>query len=224
MDFSRVIKKCITPIFCLGVSMYFTWIVGNYATKRDIDRNTEPLYDVIHANTEKINPAIVDWILVVDQLIFIPYLIYIYKKNRNFNVYERYCFFTAFIFLIRSLCIYVTSLPNPEKCSIDDHHIAIFRLSVMYCGDMMFSGHVSHFTISVLFFTHFNKSMKARFFVWILVPVYMFMVSMSRLHYTIDVLVSFFINVLGWFSMLYLFPIKNRVQEVHSLDSILSWG
>ncbi|KAK3099907.1 hypothetical protein FSP39_011606 [Pinctada imbricata] len=118
------------------------------------------------------------------------------------------------MYLLRCVCIIVTSVPVPDPNKECDVFPAaniwhkLFRAFQMFsrmgvavmgnrtCGDYIFSGHTAMLTILNLFLNEYTpKSWKIfHFFCWTLNIMGMFFILLHRGHYSIDVVVAFYIS------------------------------
>jgi hypothetical protein len=101
---------------------------------------------------------------------------------------QEYLSYWIVIFMIRSVTTIVTILPKHKECKIEDKLIFVGG-----CHDKIFSGHfVSVFLATILYLK--NK--------WISMPILVLIniinsvsILLSRGHYTIDIIVAFFVTL-----------------------------
>jgi fumarate reductase subunit D len=139
-------------------------------------------------------------------------------KYRRYEACTRYFETRCVLELMRALSVWVTTQADPhglhcmniEAHTIDD----IFtNFTFARCGDNLYSGHASNllsFALSVqtYYINLILKSQKdgsvmyrqllATFALWITVIVVGFYIIISRMHYTVDVLMSFFLVPSVW--------------------------
>ena len=172
------------------MSLFLTNIVGNYATNRQHQYNDLPLSDVLHTLFQPINPEFLDVILIVLNIITITFVIYKSVKQKTSMYIHKLCLTIGVLYLLRCLCIYVTYLPNSRICTFDETNNLITTVRKDFCGDLMFSGHTSQYTVGMLFLYEVYPRKYILFFGSISSVLYASLISISRLHYTIDVIIA----------------------------------
>ena len=134
-------------------------------------------------------------------------------KYRRFEACTRYFETRCVLELMRALSVSVTATADPhglhcrniEAHSIDDI-FTTFPFS--RCGDNLYSGHVSQLlslalTIQTYMISRRQKRMVRyvlSIILWIAVLVVAAYVVISRMHYSVDVLISFFLSITTWLS------------------------
>ncbi|KAK3923766.1 Phosphatidylcholine:ceramide cholinephosphotransferase 1 [Frankliniella fusca] len=166
----------------------------------------------------------VDWALDVSEIIImvssnVTFLIMLFHKHR-FIVFRRMFLIVALLYLMRSVTMYVTVLPMSSttyycspKANVTTPWLLTtrvwqlmsgFGLSIngkhTYCGDFIFSGHTVFLTICYLFINEYSPDSPKRIFQllsWISCissSIAVFFVLLARGHYTIDVIIAYFVT------------------------------
>lgn len=101
-------------------------------------------------------------------------------------------------FIIRTITNLVTSMPDPNprclydpgnKIKITASDFFFFVLKGKTCGDMLFSGHMQLFLLPALVHSHYKGGWFSLFF-WVVGAFGGVLLVISRLHYTVDVLLT----------------------------------
>uniref|UniRef100_UPI00358E522A sphingomyelin synthase-related protein 1 isoform X1 n=2 Tax=Myxine glutinosa TaxID=7769 RepID=UPI00358E522A len=140
-------------------------------------------------------------------------VVLIFHKHR-WIVLRRMCALAGTVFLLRCVCMFVTSMSVPGthlKCSAKIYHGGWTKLSraleiwlgfgmtltgVHTCGDYMFSGHTALLTLLNFFITEYTP----RSWVWLHTASWVlnlfgvFFVLAAHEHYSIDVVLAFYIS------------------------------
>ena len=172
-------------------AMEFAWSRGKIHYKDKLLN----IYDIIHANSKdysKYNYT-KNWFL----LVFIIQLIFNLSKFTTDFVNEYLLGFFMIIF-IRSLMIMCTILPKQNNCGVDK--LTYFNKTIGgTCYDKMFSGHFAFglFT-TLLLFKHdlISNSCFNKILFIILNITHFIIIAITRSHYTIDIVVAFFVTIL----------------------------
>jgi hypothetical protein len=151
----------------------------NYYYKNN---NNAKVYDILHENTiheEKFEFA-------SDILIIILAILLIYI---NFDLFYLAIGYITTIFIIRMVTVLITILPKHHLCDINNNSRS-FRGG---CYDKIFSG---HFAIILIFTLILYKNNYINMLLLILINlVSSSFIILSRCHYTIDLVVSFFVTM-----------------------------
>ncbi|KAK3099755.1 hypothetical protein FSP39_009154 [Pinctada imbricata] len=141
-------------------------------------------------------------------------LLMVFHKSRLVAM-RRILILLGTMYLVRSVCIYVTSIPVPDThkaCDVYPNSTFLNKTHRAYliwsrlgmtvmgnrtCGDYIFSGHTVMLTMVNLFLIEYTpKSWKVlRFCSWSLNICGMYFILACRGHYTIDVLIAFLISM-----------------------------
>lgn len=203
--------KCIKHIFPVGfllMSMFLTNIVGNYATNRQHRYNDPPLPDILHEIFQPIDPYYLDVALIINSVVAILFIGWHTYKDKTLQYIYKLCFVIGSVYLLRCLCIYVTYLPNSRICTFDSTDNIVTNVRKDFCGDLMYSGHTSQFAVGFLFTYMIYPHKWLGVTGCILSFVYAALISISRLHYTIDVIIALY-------STLFLYQSVNKYYDVY---------
>lgn len=200
----------IIPPGMLILSMFLTNIVGNYATNRQHKYNDKPLDDVFHIVFEPVNPYYLDVVLVAENILISVFLLYKSIKERKTKYIHKVCFTIGTLYLLRCLCIYVTYLPNSRVCTFDGTNNLVTTIRKDFCGDLMFSGHTSQFTVGMLFLYELHPKKYIMYTGIVTSILYACLISISRLHYTIDVIIALYTAVFVYQNVSIWFPYYER--------------
>ena len=180
--------------FSLLIPVYALTAIGlNISNARR--PTTSPLPDMIHENVEYMNiEKIIDntmTILIAAEILFIAF------DKRRYTIYRRTISVYGILCFLRVFTMTCTSLPDPSpRCpSTIDTNVSysiigmIKTLVGVTCGDMIFSGHTMGFLFPALVHNwYFGKKIGALFTIFAFIgPA---AIVTSRLHYTVDVLLS----------------------------------
>ena len=203
-------KKYI-PLCVMLISLFCTNIIGNYATHRDLYYNEPPLFDVVHEWFNPIPYIILDYVLLITNTCSFLLLLYHSYKQKSILYFNKLFILVGILYLTRCLCIYVTYLPNSRPCDTYDTTDFINTIRKDFCGDLMFSGHTFQFVIGciVIYMFYPNKWIKL---ISILASItYALLISISRLHYTIDVIIALYTTVFVYQNVEHYYPICMNV-------------
>lgn len=145
---------------------------------------------------------------------FITYFIILVFHKYRFIILRRMFVIAASIFLFRSICVVVTSLPMPqehfncEKLVFKNGWERFSRALEIYsgmgmkvsglktCGDYMFSGHTVTITTLILLINEYTPKrwILVHTLVWIVGLFGIFFILAGHGHYTLDVIVAFYIT------------------------------
>ncbi|KAG0343121.1 sphingomyelin synthase [Podila humilis] len=206
--------------------------MANVASYLSPDNTTTPklsdrLFEVI--------PSIsVLWLTdLADAVMFVPTVILVLTHFRPLYLLCKVLLTWALCNLMRITTVAITSFPDPRSgCQ---HTVGEFftTFQLHRCGDCMFSGHTVIFVISALVWTsHGYHRFPRRYrwlawicmlFAWALCIGSAFIVIANRAHYTVDVLVAFYIAGGNWYLLTYLFDryIEDK-DRLHDLTH--PWG
>ena len=168
-------------IYHLYISNKLENTASEYYDNRIINNKTTPkVYDIGH------------WFLPdlhkYDNLHHLITIVFIIPVLFNFNIFKEFLGYWVVIFIIRSITNMLTILPKYKNCDINKKYKFISG-----CYDKIFSGHFSSVFLATLLYLKYN---------WInmstLVLINMInsiSILLSRGHYTIDLVVAFFVTL-----------------------------
>lgn len=173
-------------------------IYATYITHSRIKNNNnffrKPLYDIVHSNTESLNK----YSQYID-LLLLPFILIIFKKysdgSNKINILYHFVYCFSFIIILRSLALLVTDMPRSD-ITCNPHNITWYNLLFGHCYDKIFSGHTS-FTLLLLLVSYNYKIFDNYEMVFLSIAqmIYAFGIIITRNHYTIDVLLSYYIVI-----------------------------
>lgn len=148
-----------------------------------LKRHSIPLPDIGHAYL----PNLSKYENIIEAICFLPflYLLYLSLKEERYSVIKEFSFIFCCLTLIRTITYSVTILPS-IYCYKDE---SINTLGG--CTDCIFSGHTSFVILSCLFLCHFKYSKYILLFP--IIPS--LLIISARLHYTVDVILSWLITI-----------------------------
>ncbi|KAF9952452.1 hypothetical protein BGZ72_006290 [Mortierella alpina] len=189
-------------IVLFGLSLYFMNVMANVASYLSPDNTQTPkLSDRLF---EAIPSITLLWLTdLADIILFVPTVLLVLTHYRPLYLLCKVLLTWALCNLMRITTIAITSFPDPRAGCI--HSVGEFfsTFTLHRCGDCMFSGHTVIFVISALVWTsHGYHRFPHRFrwlawicliFVWCLCIGSAIIVIANRAHYTVDVLVAFYV-------------------------------
>ncbi|XP_033362316.1 phosphatidylcholine:ceramide cholinephosphotransferase 2-like isoform X1 [Bombus vosnesenskii] len=185
------------------------------------DRNTYgPLPDVVLDNV-----AAQDWALNVSEVLIMimsnSAMVFIIFHKHRFIVVRRIFLLMGLLYMMRSITMYVTVLPVASKtyfCSPKANNtspllvikrvlqlISGFGLSIngkhTYCGDYIYSGHTVVLVLSYLIIKEYSprRCQPIHWLAGITVFVGVIMVLVAHGHYTVDVLIAYYVTTRLWY-------------------------
>lgn len=179
-------------------------VLTTYITHRRIKQNKQhfrkPLYDVIHNNTNNYSnyAPIVD----LSTLIFMLPFIKSYGEKRCIEVSSFFIGIFSILMILRSFALLMTDMPScDENCN--PHNLNMYNVFFGHCHDKIFSGHSTFSLLAVLVAYKYNYLSKGQFMIMIaLQMIYALSVIITRGHYTVDVLLSYYITIPIFYSLI----------------------
>ncbi|KAF9967939.1 hypothetical protein BGZ70_007573 [Mortierella alpina] len=189
-------------IVLFGLSLYFMNVMANVASYLSPDNTQTPkLSDRLF---EAIPSITLLWLTdLADIILFVPTVLLVLTHYRPLYLLCKVLLTWALCNLMRITTIAITSFPDPRAGCI--HSVGEFfsTFTLHRCGDCMFSGHTVIFVISALVWTshgyhRFPHRLRwlawiCLIFVWCLCIGSAIIVIANRAHYTVDVLVAFYV-------------------------------
>lgn len=166
------------------------------------EHNSKTLYDVIH----RLTPAWPN--MFVPTLLVIFYFLYIIVSwiRVDLNIISLYFVSLSLIQIIRLFTFTLTQTPPPQKKDNEwriDHckrhilnYIGISFRKANVCVDNMFSGHTAHIIAALTIVFLYSSNNIEKLLLSILAAISVIFIITSRLHYTVDVIVSIVISSL----------------------------
>jgi len=202
--------KC---FLALGLSLLGTSLASSLIVLNNdrVPRDQPPLPDIVLEFSPSSPYAFQLAEFIVFTLIVTMAIVGLLHQHR-WIVFRRLFVNMGLLYIARGLCLYITTLPNPKlgkECalpatSLSETWTRVFALfsrmglSVAgqnYCGDLIFSGHSSGLIGLYLYITEYTPPHQRllRSVAFILSTFGVFLVLVSREHYTIDVLVAYYL-------------------------------
>ncbi|XP_017772359.1 PREDICTED: phosphatidylcholine:ceramide cholinephosphotransferase 2-like isoform X2 [Nicrophorus vespilloides] len=168
-------------------------------------------YDILGAH---------DWGLTVSEYLIIvafnSMIVVIILHKHRFILARRLFLIMSLLYMYRALTMFVTVLPissttyycspkNNNTSTLEMAKRVLDMLSGMglsingkqtYCGDFIYSGHTLTLVISYLFIAEYTpkKLYPVHWLYWLIAVVGVFMLQLSRSHYTIDVILAYYVT------------------------------
>ncbi|KAF9130082.1 sphingomyelin synthase [Mortierella sp. 14UC] len=215
-----------------ALTLYFMNVMANVASHLSPD-NTE-----VPKMSDRLFEAIPSikllWLTdLADVLLFVPTIILVLTHYRPLYLLCKVLLTWALCNLMRITTVAITSFPDPRDGCM--HSVGEFFTTFLLhrCGDCMFSGHTVIFVISALVWTsHGYHRFPKRFrwlawicmlLVWGLCFGSAIIVIANRAHYTVDVMVAFYVAGGNWYIFTYL--LDHYIEERGRLKDLTHpWG
>ncbi|XP_066915671.1 sphingomyelin synthase-related protein 1-like isoform X1 [Clytia hemisphaerica] len=210
---SEYVRTAISAVYAFSVFLLAAFVLVVVHDRLPDTSNYPPLPDVV-LETIPVIPSAFYWCEICGGILMsFWFLIIIFHKHR-LVVFRRSCAISGTIFLLRCFTMYVTSMSVPGKhlqCSPTKYatfYNRAFRAfeivsgggmamnGVRTCGDYMFSGHTATLTLLNFFVTEYTprKWYVLHTFCWLLNAFGVFFILAAHEHYSIDVLIAFYIS------------------------------
>jgi len=212
-------KTCVALVF---VVFNFVATTTSLSITHELRQTTaDPLPDISLDNLPYF-----PWALDVSEVLImvstaLTGIVIIFHKHRLILI-RRVCVIVGLLYGYRAITMIVTVLPAANKLykcapklnhtitSIEVLHrvvkiISGFGLSIngqhIYCGDFIFSGHTMILVLSYLILSEYTprRLYPLHFAAWIISAAGVVMLMMARGHYSIDIVVAYFITTRLWF-------------------------
>jgi hypothetical protein len=136
-------------------------------------------------------------------------MIWVHKKRIQYQglvVFRRFLWILTILYLFRSLTFAVTTVPNPifncvpKYANVKDFDSYLLLIrdmasgKVSACTDNIYSGHTSLATLMVFTFWMYSGIWALKIYAVVHGAVIIFSILISRLHYTVDVLIAMFMT------------------------------
>lgn len=152
--------------------------------------NSKPLYDIIHINVPNLKHEywIGDFLVILLLLLFI-YKVVLYKLD----IVNIIMMFIA-LQILKSITSMVTILPDPSGMCENKHGGSeCLKLLFGNCNDLMFSGHAGFaFLCLMILYPHVNIITYLLLLLYVLILCIVTILTCN--HYTIDVIMAFFVS------------------------------
>jgi len=189
----------------LWVSLFLMSVAAIIASGSSIAHGT-PLPDFIHERVDlRKYESQAYWFIAPFGVVTFLRLFW----ERNWQLYiRRFLLIYAVLVNLRTITLLATFYPDPSALCKDAkieqvynplHNSQVWSLIPFTCGDMMFSGHTSYFTLlSLLWWNYMNKPKILPILFIALASSNVFLLVAARVHYTNDVLIALFLSLGCW--------------------------
>ena len=162
------------------------FLITSFLPKKPHYHTLTPLPDLLHSYYPPFQP---DWLSDVLVVLFVLFAVVFFFLRRDTTRLLRALILCLFMYSLKKIFSYLTILPDPSgRC-----HKKPWRWLLGDCHDLLFSGHAGiMFLFSFLLWDQLpSRSWKYTLLAYNIVVC--FLIILSRNHYTIDVVVSFFV-------------------------------
>lgn len=175
-------NKVIFIIFFIVIHSLVVYSV-HFNGKTFYNNNEIKIFDISHKYLSNLSNN--DFAIYLNDIIAIsaPFL---FGREVFFEFIEYY----PVILIIRCLMNYVTILPKNKHCKDDE--FGIKNLIKGHCYDKIFSGHFT-ITLLVALIVYNNKIITNKLPILLYLLFHIILILATRSHYTIDVIVAFFV-------------------------------
>ncbi|KAF9975813.1 sphingomyelin synthase [Actinomortierella ambigua] len=222
----------LTVLVVFGLTMYFMNVMANVASSLSPDNTETP--KMADRMFEAIPSIQLLWLTdLADAVMFVPTVILILTHYRPLYLLCKVLLTWALCNLMRITTVAITSFPDPRDGCIQQFDDFFTTFTLHRCGDCMFSGHTVIFVISALVWSsHGYHRFPRRYrwlgiacviFAWILCIGSALIVIANRAHYTVDVLVAFYVAGGNWYIWTYVFD--HYIEDMGRLQDLTRpWG
>ncbi|KAJ1720945.1 hypothetical protein LPJ53_004469 [Coemansia erecta] len=191
-----------------GLSYYFMNVMANVASQRskEIEDALGMRFTLPDVFFEFIGYVDMLWLTdMFDALMFVPTVLLVLSHERPWRVVSRLLLAWGLASLIRITTVAITSVPDPRPtCEYATGNV-FTTFTLHRCGDAIYSGHTLIFVICAMVWTSFApKNLVGRgltTFVWALCIAGSLIVIANRAHYTIDVILAWYIAPGSWYTV-----------------------
>lgn len=184
-------------IFSIIILLYIVYTIKSWSVYNikhcvncsDDDVNAKPLYDIIHANSPNCKQFY--WIgdfLVCILLMYFMCMVYIH----DIDIVHILIMFLL-LQVLKSITSMVTILPDPSgMCNSKHGGKDILKKLFGNCNDLMFSGHTGFAFLCLLILRPYLQ-LTSYFILYIFIFILCLVTITTCNHYTIDVIMSYFV-------------------------------
>jgi hypothetical protein len=203
----QILSTCTALAYFLTSSTLLLSVM-NFVNDR-VPRNTPPLPDIGHEIlSPKLHPEFLGDI-AMGSMYFLVICGVLFAGSKRWRMLTRFFFAYGTLYFMRVTTISATSIPLAENhcyynySTVENYWWNTFLGLISFgglnkhCGDLMFSGHTCSITLIMLtFWCYYNKRYIMNSLITLIGFVgYVFIIG-TRSHYTIDVLVAFYLTIL----------------------------
>ncbi|KAJ2699437.1 hypothetical protein FB645_005318 [Coemansia sp. IMI 203386] len=207
LDRTCIAFLVITAII-FGLSYYFMNVMANVASQRSklIEDALGSRFTLPDVFFEFIGYVDLLWMTdMFDALMFVPTVFLVLSHERPWRVVSRLLLAWGLASLIRITTVAITSVPDPRPTCEYAVGNVFSTFTLHRCGDAIYSGHTLIFVICAMVWASFapknwiGRSLTT--FAWALCIAGSLMVIANRAHYTIDVLLAWYIAPGSWYTV-----------------------
>ncbi|XP_067938087.1 sphingomyelin synthase-related protein 1-like [Watersipora subatra] len=206
-------KMCVAACYSSAV-MYLCAVIMTIVNERVPDMETYPPLPDLFLDILPFVPWAFHAAEYIALTLFAVFGFVVFTHKHRFIILRRYCSLVGTLFLLRGICMLITSLSVPcrtfqcYRYSDPDLYSKLKRAwdivccggmalnGVRYCGDYMFSGHTTLLTLVSLFIDEYSDKRYpiVKTLCWILALFGIFFVMAGHEHYSIDVFIAFYLT------------------------------
>ncbi|KAJ2537506.1 hypothetical protein EV175_006701 [Coemansia sp. RSA 1933] len=205
-------RTCVAFVVSVGVlfglSYYFMNVMANIASRRSklIEDELGQRFTLPDVFYEFIGYVDLLWMTdLFDALMFAPTALLVLSHERPWRVVCRLGLAWTLASVIRVTTVAITSVPDPRPTCKYALGNAFTSFAMHRCGDAIYSGHTLIFVMCAMAWASFApKTVLGRSlmtFVWGLCIAGSLIVIANRAHYTIDVLLAWYIAPGAWYTV-----------------------
>ncbi|KAJ2161133.1 hypothetical protein GGF46_001723 [Coemansia sp. RSA 552] len=191
-----------------GLSYYFMNVMANVASQRSklIEDALGTRYTLPDVFFGFIGLVELLWMTdMFDALMFVPTTLLVLAHERPWRVVSRLGLAWGLASLIRITTVAITSVPDPRpSCEYAKGNV-FTTFTLHRCGDAIYSGHTLIFVVCAMTWTSFSpRTVVGRILTlcaWCLCGAGSLVVIANRAHYTIDVLLAWYIAPGAWYTV-----------------------
>lgn len=167
--------------------------------------------------------------------LFIPFILWSFspfvtarKRFYTAVIYARILMVLTLCQILRIISFTSTQLPAPNyHCRLNEttairepadkwwNHVVVDvgRQATHGCGDLIFSSHTTFVLVGCLTFTEYGETLILKIIAWIGVGLMSLCIIASRKHYSVDVVIAWYVVPLVFYTMLRRWTTKRPVQD-----------
>lgn len=236
-QFAVAYLYCLLCLICMVISTCIAWYrTPNYFLLPDIGHNLLPeLSTVFGLDAHKL----CDYLLYVTSASTLAFAL---LNPKRYIILKRVCMVYGTLMLMRSVTLLVTSLPDPYLLcdlrtpgtydwsdmpwlNVATDVIGMFGPNdreSLTCGDLIFSGHTVLFVLCALVWHTYYKSFgvinPCKLLIWVLSVVGTVLLLVTRMHWTIDILLAYYVTVTLWN---FYHAVCNNLQHGHCMNHVV---
>ncbi|SBT77678.1 sphingomyelin synthase 1, putative [Plasmodium ovale] len=198
--FVRLLYTMLFFLIAVFIQCYFIILSDNHYKTGE-----QPLKDRVHEMYKEI-PSFMNTVFVNSNILFLLILTFLrfglfFPILLSLSIFIRFTTMLSFIYCIRSIFIYVTTLPCPiptcqpmkNKSFMENLYTSylIITAQVYECTDLIISGHTAFTTILKYMWFFYEKNIYIKIAIFFYVMYIFALIIISKFHYTVDVLMGY---------------------------------